>query len=332
MGGPAQASEPATDPDAGSIGIQLLEAPANRREDPRARRYIVDHLPPGATIHRQVLVKNDSDNPQHIEVYPAAASISKGEFQFGEGRETNELTSWVSLDRPAVDLKPHTDARVRVTITVPPDASRGERYGVIWAQVTPKPDPNVTVRQVRRVGIRMYLDIGPGGEPPSDFTIGEMTPARDNDGIPTLGITVRNTGERALDITGSANLSDGPAGMHTGPFNVAQGATLAPGTSGTVTIRFPRDLPNGPWKAEVHLQSGLVRKTAASQVTFPPPGQVGASSRAFKANPWLLAGIPLGVGLVITAGLIMIVRPRHRAAVARLVRQRPFGIVAGRWR
>ncbi|MFE9656514.1 hypothetical protein [Micromonospora sp. NPDC006431] len=300
----------------------MLEAPLNRWDDPRARRYIVDHLSPGTTIHRQVLVANQSDQPQHIEVYPAAAAINKGEFQYGEGREANELTSWTSLDRTTVDLKPHTDARVRVTITVPPAASRGERYGVIWAQAAAKAEPKANVRQIHRVGIRMYLDVGPGGEPPSDFTIGEMTPLRGDDGVPTLGVTVRNTGERALDMTGSANLSDGPAGMHAGPFDIGQGTTLAPGTSSTVTIRFPRDLPNGPWRAEVHLQSGLVKKTATSQVTFPEPGQVGSSHPTATGlnSPWLLGGMSLAAGLVILVGLAIVARPDRRAALVRALK------------
>ncbi|WP_089007938.1 hypothetical protein [Micromonospora viridifaciens] len=147
-----------------------------------------------------------------------------------------------------------------------------------------------------------------------------MTPARDKDGTPSLDIEVRNTGERALDMTGSASLSGGPAGMRAGPFEVVQGTTLAPGNFGTVTVRFPRDLPNGPWKAEVHLASGLVKRTATSQVTFPEPGWAGTPTGSFSGGPGQLAGMSLAAGLVILTGLAIVAWPRRRSAVARLAR------------
>ena len=57
------------------LSIKLLDAPTSRRDDPRARLYIVDHLNPGQTIHRRVQVTNDSGTPRAIELYPAAATI-----------------------------------------------------------------------------------------------------------------------------------------------------------------------------------------------------------------------------------------------------------------
>ncbi|MCW3818166.1 hypothetical protein ONA91_27320 [Micromonospora sp. DR5-3] len=98
-----------------------------------------------------------------------------------------------------------------------------------------------------------------------------------------------------------------------------QGTTLAPGTSGTVTVRFPRDLPNGPWQAEVRLQSGLVKKTATSRVTFPEPGQVGTARPTDTGpdSPWLLGGMSLAAGLVILVGLAIVARPDRRRALGR---------------
>ena len=50
----------ADDSDPAGIGIKLLEAPTNRRDDPRARAYIVDHLVPGSVIKRRVQVENNT--------------------------------------------------------------------------------------------------------------------------------------------------------------------------------------------------------------------------------------------------------------------------------
>ena len=294
-----------------------MEAPVDRRSDPRAQRYIVDHLPPGTIIRRQARVKNQTADRQRIDLYAAAATVEKERFHFGEGRAANELTSWISLDRTMLNLAPGDEASVRVTIRVPSDASKGERYAVVWASVASKPRPSANVTQVHRTGIRVYLDVGLGGEPPSDFAIGKLTPARDSQGQPSVAIQVTNTGERALDMTGEVTLSDGPAGSQAGPFAVVQGTTLAPGESGTVVVRFPRELPNGPWRIDVALASGMVKRTATGTVTFPDPGAVGRSSNLFAplGTRWGLIGVCLVAGLLILAALAITARRYRRRTV-----------------
>ncbi|MBQ0904991.1 hypothetical protein [Micromonospora sp. U21] len=310
LGLPVQAGAAERQPDGGGFGIQLLDAPVNRRSDPRAHRSIVDHLPPGTVIDRRMLVVNKSPKRLRVEIYPGAATLDKGEFHYGAGRAANELTSWISVDRSQVDLEPGGEAKVKVTITVPPNASAGERYAVIWASVHSSPNPTANVDKINRVGIRAYLDIGPGGEPRSDFSIGKVLPARDKQGQPSVAVDVHNTGGRALDMTGSVSLSDGPAGMRAGPFEVARGTTLAPGEPGSVSVAFPKELPNGPWKIEVNLESGMVKHTATGKISFPDPGQVGKPSIVFArlGVPWTTAGASMGVGLVIIVGLALVAR------------------------
>jgi len=50
------------------------------------------------------------------------------------------------------------------------------------------------VTQDSRVGIRLYLSIGPGGAPAANFTITTLTAERSPKGIPMIVATVRNTG------------------------------------------------------------------------------------------------------------------------------------------
>ncbi|MEU8160577.1 hypothetical protein [Micromonospora parva] len=291
----------------------MLEAPTERRADPRALRYIVDHLPPGTTIKRQLLIVNRTDQTRRVDVYPAAATVEGAAFRFGEGRAENELTSWVTLDERSVQLGPRGETRVRATVTVPPAASRGERYGVIWASTTSTPRAGGEISQVHRVGVRMYLDVGPGGEPASDFSIGEVRPARSPAGEPSLTVQVTNTGGRAIDLTGAVALADGPAGSRAGPFPVGQGVTLAPGASGQVIARFPAALPNGPWKAEVNLESGLVKRGVTAQITFPDPGQVGKQGSVVSriVSGWTVAAA--GAGLLLVVGLAVLVRRSRRS-------------------
>jgi hypothetical protein len=300
---PAHATRAISDrADASGIGIRLLEAPTNRRRDPRARIYIVDHLSPGTTIKRRIEVSNVSSKPQHVEVYAAAADISHNRFQLIAGRPQNELSSWTSLTHPALDLKPHSKKTVRVTIKVPRTASKGERYGVVWGQTTTRPDATHNVGIVKAVGIRMYLDIGPGGEPSSDFRIEKLTPIRDETGRPKLLAQLHNTGGRALDISGTLTLTEGPGGLKAGPYAATTGVTLAPGTIAPVTVVLDKRMPNGPWKIRLVLQSGMVKQEVTTTITFPTAG-IGKSAAMTLPLPLpvLLAGL---AGLAALTGLI----------------------------
>ncbi|GLZ30157.1 hypothetical protein Lesp02_23470 [Lentzea sp. NBRC 105346] len=283
-----------------SIGIRLLEMPVNRADDPRAQVYIVDHLAPGAVIKRHVLVTNSSPAPQHIEVFPGAAGIDDDAFNALAGRATSELTSWISLDRTAVDLPPGGSEKVLVTIAVDPIASTGERYGVIWAETSAPSNTPDNVLMVTRVGVRIYLDVGPGGEPPPSFDVGSLTPSRDGDRRPAVVASVHNTGGRALDMVGELSLSDGPGGVSAGPFPVSTAVTLLPGRTAGVRTVLDQHLPDGPWKARLTLRSGFIEKVVTATITFPASANtVGGPVRPenwFERHPLLSAGLGMLVG------------------------------------
>jgi hypothetical protein len=275
----------------GGIGIKLLDAPVSRRDDPRAHTYIIDYLAPGTTISRHVEVSNTASTAQSIQLYAGSASIRNATFAFGDGRSPNELTSWMSFGRTDLALPAKATAQVLVTIQVPKQASAGERYGVIWAQAAAMPSGSGGIGIVNRVGVRVYLDVGLGGEPASDFQIENLTPGRTPDGRPEVFGRVRNTGARAVDISGALTLSDGPGSLSAGPFDVATGTTLAPGNVAPVTVVLDKRLPNGPWHAELTLTSGLITKTADAMLTFPSAG-VGAPvvAQAASMGPSALPG------------------------------------------
>jgi hypothetical protein len=291
----------------GRFGIRLMEAPVVRRHDPRARTGIVDHLRPGITIKRRVEVDNVSPKALHVELYAAAATIARHRFAFAPGRTPNELTTWVSLDRPAVDVPPYGKRTARVIIRVPPTASRGERYGVVWAEAGDPPDAEHNVGVVNRVGIPIYLDVGPGGEPPSDMRIEQLTPARPKDG-PQILAQVRNTGGRTLSMSGTLSLSDGPGGLRAGPYEAASGVTLLPGDSAPVVFTMDKRLPNGPWTAHLTLQSGMVRRTVTTRVTFPDAGSGRPIRLAFAKRGFL---IPLMAAGLAAMGVLFVLRRRR---------------------
>ncbi|MFF3446684.1 peptidase [Streptomyces sp. NPDC002667] len=289
-----------------TIGIRLLDAPESRRADPRAQAYIVDHLAPGSTIERRVEVFNESPEPMHVDLYAAAATIAKGRFTFARGRTPDELTGWTSLDRTGLDLAASATARVRTTIRVPKDAAEGERYGVVWAQTGTPADRSHTVTMLGRVGVRMYIDVGPGGEPPSDFKIDGIRSTRAADGRAEVHARIHNTGGRALDISGALSLRDGPSGLRAGPFAARTGTSLAPGDAAEVVVPLDARLPDGPWTVALTARSGLVERTARAKVTFPDsPEAAGEVVASVTQQGQLLGRFPTLVAVGLSALLLV---------------------------
>ncbi|MBG6219085.1 hypothetical protein IWX75_003576 [Arthrobacter sp. CAN_A6] len=306
----AEVSTPAP-PEQSGIGLRLLDIPTAAQEDPRARSYIVDRLAPGTVIERRIQVQNDSDSIQSVRIYPGAAHIEAGSFIGEDDPAVNELTSWTSVDQERLDVAPGGSADVTVTIDVPADAPEGEQYAAIWAEVRSTSSEGANnIIQASRVGIRMYLSVGPGNGKPADFSIDSLTSARDELDNPKVTALITNTGGRALDITGDLTLSEGPGGLSAGPFTAQQATTIAPGGTGTVAITLDPELPDGPWNAQVALKSGLVEHTAEANLTFPEAGQGQTVEPAESPGiPW----IPLGAAAAVLAMLAALVwRLRQR--------------------
>jgi hypothetical protein len=287
---------------AGSIGVQLLDVPLTAYDDPRARLYIIDHLHPGTTIHRRIEISNTTASNQHIVIYPAAAAISQGAFVGAAAHTPNELTTWTSVLPGASNVPSGGHAIATVTIAVPRDAPGGEQYGVVWAETRSPPPTGGGITQVSRVGIRLYLSIGPGGAPASNFTINSLTGGRSPDGQPVVVANVHNSGGRALDMSGTMQLSAGPGGLSAGPFAANLGTTLAIGATEPITIMLDKQIPDGPWHALVTLRSGLLERSARATITFPTTGT--------PQSPYLIIA---GLVILLLAGIVaaLFVR-RHR--------------------
>lgn len=319
MGGAAGASASgsapgtaATQVDNGSVGLRLVDVPVSAKDDPRARSYVIDHLAPGTVIERRVEVSNTTSSTTHVVLYPAAATIVDDSFLGSEGHTPNDLSTWTSVDPGTSEVPAGGLATATVTIAVPKDAPPGEQYGVVWAEVSSAPN-DAGVTTVNRVGIRLYIHVGPGSAPAADFTIDSLTAERSADGDPVVRANVTNTGGRALDMSGTLTLGNGPGGLSAGPFDATLGSTLAVGATGPVMIVLDDRLPAGPWDASITLRSGLVERTASATITFP---DVGAAAAVPTDSPLPLWLVPLVVAttlmLLILVGLVVALRRRRR--------------------
>lgn len=305
-----------------TVGIRIVDAPTSRADDPRARQYIVDHVAPGTTITRRVEVSNDTKATQAVQLYPAAATIGGGNFQFGDGRAVNELTTWTTLDAATVSPPAGGRTLATVTIAVPADASPGERYAVVWAELPAAVPPGGGIAAVNRVGVRVYLSVGEGGEPASDFAITTFEAGRDADGNPTVAATVHNTGGRALDLSGQLALTNGPGGLSAGPFEAKLGTTLGIGQTEPVQVVLDKALPDGPWDARIVLRSGITEREATAEITFPdkatdPSEPVATDGSGADSSPL----VPAVAALAVVIGLSTLAFRLTRARRLRASRQ-----------
>ena len=297
------------------IGLRLVEAPVAAKDDPRARIYIVDHLAPGTVIERRVEVSNSTSSQHRVALYSSAASIEDGVFIGAEGSTPNELSRWTTVTPDAVDIAAGTKLTAVVRVAVPADAAPGEQYAVVWAEAR-SDAPVAGVTQVSRVGIRLYVSVGPGGPPAPDFTVEALTPARSAEGAPMVTATVRNTGGRALDVTGTLMMSKGPGGLSAGPFPAELKTTLAVGDTEKITIALDERLPAGPWDAVVALESGVTERRGEATITFPGAGDAAAVATDTDSTPsWPIIAGAAGVIVVLgLAGLRHVGRTRRRRA------------------
>jgi hypothetical protein len=300
---------------AGSVGIRLVDVPVTSANDPRAREYIVDNLQPGTVIQRRVEIANSTADTLRVALYPDSATIVNGAFIGGPGHSVNELTGWTSLSQTSIDVAAGGAERETVTISVPADASPGERYAVVWAEVTTADSGTVT--QVSRTGIRIYLSVSGNNPPASAFTIDTVTAQRDATGRPIVLAQVHNTGGRALDMAGTLALAAVTGAIKAGPYPAVLGITLAPGQTQTVKFAPDDDLTDGPWNATITLHSGLTEGSATAKITFPHGtgnGTAVATSHHSSRAPWVAIVIGVAVVLIALMFLWVVLRRRRSAA------------------
>ncbi len=312
-------------PDAGRIGIGLLGPTPDQEADKRAQDYVVDHVGRGADLTRRFEISSTSSVRQRVSVYAGAASIHGNAFTLAPGRTQNELTSWISVDRPVLDLPPHSRRTAAATFHIPESAETGERYAVIWAEVSSlSPGSQGNLRLISRVGVRVYLDVGPGSEPPSGLRIESLAPGRTHAGRPMVRARVHNTGQRAIDLSGQLTLDGGPRGSAPVRLPAGRGTTLAPGRTTFVVVVLDSELSAGPWRTRLVLESGRVSDDATADLTFPlVRGGWGPATGTAAGFPTRLALASCGLALLGLLAVASVVARRRGRAKSVLHAARP---------
>jgi len=320
LASPAGASQTASHrkPAPNSVGIRIMDVPVSEAHDPRASAYIIDHLNPGTTIHRRLQLSSTSPTTQKVTLYAGAATIVKNSFTVAAGTTGNDLTSWMKVSPATVSLAPRSKKIVNVTVVVPKMASEGERYGVVWAQLSHLNANGIT--EINRVGIRLYLDIGPGGAPPTEFTVTGLAAGPRSGTWPTVTANVTDTGQRALDLTGAMTLSNADGSVKAGPFQVQGGITLLPGHVAPVTVVINRALPTGTWNADLKVTADTTTREVKGTVVLGPANTIKtvkeAQSTSVLPTVLLIAAVVLLLGVIAYLLIRRRSRPVHTETVS----------------
>ncbi len=147
------------------------------------------------------MMSNDTGAPAQIDVYAGAARVADGTFALGEPGETNALSSWISVDRPTVDLADGEQAEVAVDDRRAAGCAGGR---AVRRDLGVPQGPGVERHHQRITRRGAGLPVGGAGNgPPADFTISSLTPRRTADGLASVVASVTNTGGRAVDLAGT---------------------------------------------------------------------------------------------------------------------------------
>ena len=124
--------------------------------------------------------------------------------------------------------------------------------------------------------------------------------------------SVHNTGQRALDMNGTLQLSGGPGGLSAGPFPATLGVTLAIGDTEPVSIVLDKRLPTGPWDASITLHSALLERSALATITFPDTGASPSVHPSTRSGSWYAPMAGVAVVLLVVTALVVVLRRRRR--------------------
>jgi hypothetical protein len=292
----------------GGIGVRLLANASNSSAEPLTLTYMVERLAPGSRVCRDIEISNTTDALADVAVFPAGASYIDNKFSFAPGRGGDSLSGWTTVAHSLIKLAPGARVLDAVTIAVPKRVSAGERYAVVWAEVSAPSPTESGVRLVNRVGVRMYVSVGRGGLPVADFTVGSLVPGRSANGDSLVAANVDNVGRAAIDITGTLMLSEGPGDLSAGPFPVTIGTMLAPNHSAIEQVVLSREIPRGPWRADLSLSSDGTQRSSTDAIMFPA---LALSPRKHSIAPLTLA-VVLALLLLLAGGGSVVFSRRRR--------------------
>jgi len=254
--------------------------------------FVYNDVSPGDRLHGYAGVINYSSTPVTFTLYPAdAVDTNTGGFDVvRQGQKSIGIGAWTTLAKSTATIPAGLEANVPFTIQVPTNATPGDHYGGIMAQISSTSKGkggNFLVN--RRVGARIYMHVV-GPLHPSleiqNLTVdyhGTVNPFAA--GAATVSYTVTNNGNVALagDQIVSITSIFGTLASTPAPRVV----NLIPGASQDIKVTLSGIPPAGPIDAKVTLTPSLPKGTNG-KVTTKHPATLATfqQSTGAWAFPW----------------------------------------------
>lgn len=290
---------------AGSFSVLPDAAEVARTVDPERSANLVERMAPGESVTRTLVITNPDDQPQRFTVSAAGATVTNADGFLPSDEEPNaQLAQWITPVAQATEVPAHGSVAVPLRITVPPNASDGERYALMWVE-SATDAPNEGLSFGSRIGVRTYVQVAQGGSPHTDFEI-ENASVRDDAGQPALAVQVRNHSDHAIDLRGTLTLHDGPGGLQSGTTELGADTIPIDGT-GTVIAPIPASTPGGAWTADVALRASGQTKSLTHTI------HLGGAVAEERANRFPVGAASAGIGVLAVLGLAVFVLRYRRS-------------------
>lgn len=231
---------------------------------------------------------------------------------------TGDLASWTTLGRESgFTMKPRSQARLNVTITIPQDAVNGSYEGKLHITADEKDQPSGSGASIRH-SVAVLLDVRVGGEPHVDI-VWRSPEAVDVEvgSPPRVSAQVVNQGNVLTEVGLRATITPLPDGDAVAKTEAT--LEVIPGEERRVHLPFESALAEGIYRAHiVSTGPGDLDENVTFKVV--PPGTLGKDGllRFFDLPRKVQAGQPVKVAAVFeNVGNATISRAKARAEVLR---------------
>lgn len=205
------------------------------------RSWFVYTLNQGETRVSKVDVKNESDKPITLKIYPVDATTTKdGSFApMSEDSIKKGIGAWVVLPISELSLNPKEIKTVDFTINVPLNAEVCDHMGAIIVQAkdTTTVKAGTSMQVVNRLGARIYITVS--GNKKEKLEIGTFDKTVSN-GKVTFQLTLINKGNTRILPKGKIEIND-ESGMLVDKIELVQ-REIFPGDTIVLPIKWEKTL------------------------------------------------------------------------------------------
>lgn len=164
----------------------------------------------GEIANGTVIIKNRSDEPLEVLLYPALAqTANQGGVSYGDaGSAGSETAVWLTLAQDRLTLPPNGYEQVAFTVNVPRDVVAGEYVaGIIAEKVDGETiqSGGFGVNFIPRAAVAVVVEVP--GDWQTGLAVQSITASAENN-LQTITAQLQNTGDTGLKPTGNLTIAD----------------------------------------------------------------------------------------------------------------------------